>query len=438
MKPWPVLAWDLHVVGWMRTGEFRICPRCKTRNKATEPNCVQCGRPLFSIPLARTTSSSDEMAESLRGRSWTRGVMVAGVLLACAFGLIVRKTFRGASLDPTATTAVASASDTAPAAPSPSLATPAPPTSRDFERGRELLQKGDAQGALRALTPVAQAEPDNAVIAYTYGKALWAAGSRDRAVMQLERAARIDPYATVYRVDLAKALAASRRTREAIREYEAAVSLDPGNADNVTALAALYARAGDSAESRALLERAATLKPGDVEIGQRLADLDARQATSYAPSGPSAVSASSSVSATSAASAPSAPSAVSAGVVYTIEDLRRAGGGRTPGAVPPQPPPPVVRAQELGETEAHWRDKAAERREAVRSAEQRVAALKAQVDQLQRQAAQTSADGDSGREMAKAQDDLESAQERLAKAHRRMEELQDEARRKGLPPDWLR
>jgi Flp pilus assembly protein TadD len=424
----------------MRTGEFRICPRCEARNKATEPNCVQCGKGLFSIPLVRTASSSDEVAASLRGRSWTRWVMVAGVLLACAFGLVVRKTFRGASLDPTATAAVSAAADLASPAPSASLAAPARPTARDFEKGRELLQKGDAQGALRALTPVAQAEPDNAVIAYTYGKALWATGSRDRAVMQLERAARIDPYQTLYRVDLAKALAASRRTREAIREYEAAVSLDPGNADNVTALAALYARAGDSAESRALLERAATLRPGDVEIGQRLADLDARQATSYAPSGPSAVSPSSSVSASSAGSAPSAPSAVSAGVVYTIEDLRRAGAGRTPGAVPPQPPPPVVRAsaQELGESEARWRDKAAERRETVRSAEQRVAALKAQVDQLQRQAGLASTDDALQREMGRAQDDLDSAQERLAKARRRMEELQDEARRKGLPPDWLR
>jgi septal ring factor EnvC (AmiA/AmiB activator) len=108
--------------------------------------------------------------------------------------------------------------------------------------------------------------------------------------------------------------------------------------------------------------------------------------------------------------------------------------------VPPQPPPPVVRAsaQELGENETRWRDKAAERREAIRAAEQLVATLKAQIDQLQRHAGQTSADGDLERELAKAQDDLESAQERLAKAHRRMEELQDEARRKALPPDWLR
>jgi tetratricopeptide (TPR) repeat protein len=362
--------------------------------------------------------------------------MVAGVLLACAFGLFVRKTFRGASLEPAATAAGGSAADSVPTAPPASLATPAPPTRRDFERGRELLRKGDAQGALRALTPVAQAEPDNAVIAYTYGKALWATGSRDRAVMQLERAARIDPYTTIYRVDLAKALAASRRTREAIREYEAAVSLDPGNVENVTALAALYERAGDGAESRALLERAATLRPGDVEMGQGLADLDARQATSYAPSGSTAASASSSVPASSG----TFPSSPSAGVVYTIDDLRRAGGGRTPGAVPPQPPPPVVRAsaQELGENETRWREKAAERREAIRAADQLVATLKAQVDQLQRQAGPASADGDLERERAKAQDDLESAQVRLAKAQRRMEELQDEARRKGLPPDWLR
>src|SRR5713101_9338078 len=97
------------------------------------------------------------------------------------------------------------------------------------------------------------------------------------------------------------------------------------------------------------------------------------------------------------------PSSPSAGVVYTIDDLRRAGAGRTPGAVPPQPPPPVVSAsaQELGENEAHWRDKAAERREAVRSAEQRVAELKAQIDQLQRRTGQISADGELERELAK-------------------------------------
>jgi hypothetical protein len=181
---------------------------------------------------------------------------------------------------------------------------------------------------------------------------------------------------------------------------------------------------------------AGTLRPGDVEIEQRLAELDAHQATSYAPSGSSAGPAASAASGSSAVS----PSSPSAGVVYTIDDLRRAGGGRTPGAVPPQPPPPVVRAsaQELGENETRWRDKAAERREAIRAAEQLVATLKAQIDQLQRHAGQTSADGDLERELAKAQDDLESAQERLAKTRRRMEELQDEARRKALPPEWLR
>jgi len=40
--------------------------------------------------------------------------------------------------------------------------------------------------------------------------------------------------------------------------------------------------------------------------------------------------------------------------------------------------------------------------------------------------------------MAKAQDELDAAQERLTRAQRRMEDLQDEARRKGLPADWLR
>ena len=423
----------------MRTGEFRICPRCQARNKATQPNCVHCGRALYRVPLSRTAPPAAEATAVRRGASWTRGLIVAGVLLACAVGLIVRKTFRGASLEPEAAAATATAAEPAPPASPVSIATP-PPAVGDFEKGRALLERGDAPGALRALTPAAQAQPDNAVIAYTYGKALWATGSRDRAVLQLERAARIDPQTPVYRVDLAKALAASRRTREAIREYEAAVSLDPGNADNVTALAALYARAGDSAESRALLQRAATLRPGDAEIGRKLAELDAGQSpTSYTPSAPSVPSAPSAVAASSSAS--SAPSAASAGVVYTNDDLRRAGTGRTPGAVAPMPPPPVVRAsatQQLGEDEGRWRDKAAERREAMRSAEQRVAALKAQLDQMQRHAGGQGTIEDLARGIDKARQDLDSAQERLAKAQRRLEDLQDEARRKGVPADWLR
>jgi Flp pilus assembly protein TadD len=421
----------------MRTGEFRICPRCQARNKATQPHCVQCGRSLFSIPLTREQPLAPEAAaaDAAMGASWTRWVMVGGVLLAVAFGLFVRGTFRGATLEPMAAGETVSASEPAP----PSLiasAAPAapPPTIRDFEKGRALLERGDAQGALRALTPVAQAEPDNAVIAHTYGRALWATGSRDRAVMQFERAARIDPHTPVYRIDLGRSLAALRRTREAIREYEAAVSLDPGNADTVVTLAGLYARAGDNVESRALLERASMLRGGDAALAQRLTNADGSQtATSYTPSTPTSPS-----SAYGSAVPARAPSS---GIVYTEEDLRRAGTGRTPGAVAPQPAPPVVRADGggLGEDEGKWRDKAADRREAVRAAQQLVAAQRARVAQLQRQAeGQSSAEADVERELTQALEDLDSAQERLAKAQRRMEDLQDEARRKSVPSEWLR
>jgi Flp pilus assembly protein TadD len=432
----------------MRTGEFRICPQCQARNKATQPSCVQCGRALFGIPLSRAQPVPAEAAaaHAAMGASWTRWAMAAGVLIALAFGLFVRGTFRGAELEPMAAGETVSASGPAP----PSLtasAVPAapPPTIRDFEKGRALLERGDAQGALRALTPVAQAEPDNAVIAHTYGRALWATGSRDRAVVQFERAARIDPHTPVYRIDLGRSLAALRRTREAIREYEAAVSLDPGNADTVLALAGLYARAGDNVESRALLERATMLRAGDATLAQRLTSADGSQtATSYTPSTPSspslAISASSAVAASSSGSSVPAR-APSSGIVYTEEDLRRAGTGRTPGAVAPQPPPPVVRADGggLGEDEAKWRDKATDRREAVRSAQQLVVTQRARVAQLQRQAeGQSSADADVERELTQALEDLDSAQERLAKAQRRMEDLQDEARRKSVPSDWLR
>jgi Flp pilus assembly protein TadD len=424
---------------WMRTGEYRICPQCEARNKVTEPSCVQCGRALFGIPPSQSVSPPDETGGArTRSGSWVRVALVAGVMLAIGFGLFVRKTFRGATLEPNAQAQNAAPPDPAPR-PAPDAVTaptPPPPTARDYERGRALLERGDARGALRVLTPVAQAAPDNAVIAHTYGRALWAAGSRDRAIVQFERAARIDPHMTVYRADLGKSLAASRRIREAIREYEAALSLDPGNADTVQVLAGLYARAGDHAESRALLERAAMLRPGDAALAQRLADNS--QAMSYTPSNPTAVPA---VSASSAASASSLSAASGSAHVYTEDDLRRAGTGRTPGSVAPRPPPPIVRAdsQSLGEDESKWREKATERREAVRSSEQLVATYKARVAHLQRLAeGQGAAEPDSERELEKAREELESAQERLARAERRLDELQDDARRKSVPSDWIR
>jgi tetratricopeptide (TPR) repeat protein len=421
----------------MRTGEFRICAQCQARNKATQAHCVQCGRGLFSIPLSR---SGPELSPEATDGSRTTWIIIAGLVLACAVGFLVRRTLRGASWEQTAVAAPAAAPE--PALTATAVAVPPPPTARDFEKGRALLDRGDARGALRLLTPIAQAEPDNAFVAFAYGRALWASGSRDRAILQFERAARIDPRTPAYRVELAKSLAASRRVREAIREYEAAVSLDPGSADNVLALAALYSRAGDNAESRALLQRAAVLRPGDVDIERRLAELDAREtgsassstATSYAPSAVAAPDAPSAVPAPSSAGSTSPP-------VYTADDLRRAGSGRTPGAVPPQPPPPVVRSSssQLGEDEASWRAKVVDRREGVRAAEQRFAATKAHLDLLQRQAGgQSPPDDTLEHDLAKAQDDLDSAQERLAKAQRRMEELHDEARRKGIPPEWLR
>jgi tetratricopeptide (TPR) repeat protein len=425
----------------MRTGEYRICAHCETRNKAGQPLCVHCGRALAGASASRAPTDVDVAP----GGRWIRMLMAVGVILAIVFGVMVRKTFRGADIERNAMAQDRSASGPVP----PTLsaeAVPAPPapTARDFEKGQALLERGDSQAALRVLTPVAQAEPDNAVVAHTYGRALWATGSRDRAIVQFERAARADPHAPEYRIELGNALAAARRTREAIREYEAAVSLDPGNADTLVALANLYARAGDAAESRALLERAVALRPGDATLAQRMAAAETGP-TSYTPSTPSAIPASSAVSASSSVSASSAVAGESAtrpgAVVYTEEDLRRAGTGRTPGAVAPKAPPPIVRAddgQALGEAESKWREKAGDRREALRSAEQLVAAQKAQVASLQRQAESQTSSPDIERELTRALEDLDESREQLAKAQRRWQELEDEARRKSIPADWLR
>lgn len=93
--------------------------------------------------------------------------------------------------------------------------------------------------------------------------------------------------------------------------------------------------------------------------------------------------------------------------------------------------------------EAAWRSQAEQRRAAIRTAERRVQALQAQIDALAADLAptnvmdpfrlQTIAD-----QKAKAMKDLDAAREDLARARSSLAELEEEARRKGVPPGWLR
>lgn len=133
--------------------------------------------------------------------------------------------------------------------------------------------------------------------------------------------------------------------------------------------------------------------------------------------------------------------------VFTNDDLAQH-SSRTKGSPAPSPTPTEGKADEKADekgTEAQWRGRADGRRVAIRKAEARVkgaedrlAALTVDMDpnpsdifdpnRLQKIEAQK----------AQAREELEAAKAALAEAQKALEDLEEEARRKSVPPGWLR
>ena len=93
--------------------------------------------------------------------------------------------------------------------------------------------------------------------------------------------------------------------------------------------------------------------------------------------------------------------------------------------------------------ESGWRARAADRRNAVRVAESRVQTLEAQVAGLRNDMTITNTQDPNrlqtqGRELADAQANLESAKRELDAARQALAGLEDEARRAGAMPGWVR
>ena len=139
--------------------------------------------------------------------------------------------------------------------------------------------------------------------------------------------------------------------------------------------------------------------------------------------------------------------------VYTNDDLEagRAGGDATApataapapagtaapaGGAAPAPAPTMDPAQ-------RWRRDAKARRDAIARSEAKVAAIQARIDSLLLDMNPTNV-GDPSRlqtieaEKAKAMADLEVAKDELAQAQQALETLEEEARKAGVPPGWLR
>jgi hypothetical protein len=103
----------------------------------------------------------------------------------------------------------------------------------------------------------------------------------------------------------------------------------------------------------------------------------------------------------------------------------------------PTPPPPDE------ETERYWEDRANQQRRAITDAEVQVAVLEQRISELRNDRNPTNV-MDPNREqtrqaqIAQAQADLEAARIALEAAKRGLADLEEEARRKNIPPGWLR
>jgi hypothetical protein len=94
-------------------------------------------------------------------------------------------------------------------------------------------------------------------------------------------------------------------------------------------------------------------------------------------------------------------------------------------------------------TEAYWRERATERRREVGRAEQRVPPLEQRIADLRNDRNPTNL-MDPNREqkrqaeLAQATADLDRAKADVERAKQALTDLEEEARRKSIPPGWLR
>lgn len=110
---------------------------------------------------------------------------------------------------------------------------------------------------------------------------------------------------------------------------------------------------------------------------------------------------------------------------------------------PPTPEPPDRSAQERAALEAQWRAVAQQRRDALAQAQARVSELEARITALRNDLSPVGL-GDPNREqtrqaeIARAQGELEAARAALAAAQKSVDDLEDDARRAGALPGWVR
>ena len=83
----------------LRPGEFRICPRCATRQKGFYVHCQACGVSLAGALIAERAYSPVQAPPARPLSRGVRAVLVLGVVGAATIGIVLRSTFTNAAFD---------------------------------------------------------------------------------------------------------------------------------------------------------------------------------------------------------------------------------------------------------------------------------------------------------------------------------------------------
>jgi hypothetical protein len=90
---------------YLRRGEFRICPRCASRQKGLQQKCDQCGSSLEGARVAERSFAPTPGPHPVRSNNGLRAMLALGVLGAILVGVALRNTFSSAPFDETAVAA---------------------------------------------------------------------------------------------------------------------------------------------------------------------------------------------------------------------------------------------------------------------------------------------------------------------------------------------
>jgi protein O-mannosyl-transferase len=137
--------------------------------------------------------------------------------------------------------------------------------------GAALVDKGQAEEAIRQFQEAIRLRPDEANAHHNLGNALLKRGQTDAAISQFQEAARLKPNSATIHYNLGIALGNQGQTDAAISQLQEAVRLKPAYPEALGTLAGALDGQGNYAEAIRLYQAALKAKPDQEEVLNNLA-----------------------------------------------------------------------------------------------------------------------------------------------------------------------